>query len=58
MIDQTPWIQSLNGFLSLLNSGNENFEFDYEEENECDTDEDDDNSYNESRDEDCKDIFV
>lgn len=57
MIDQTPWIQSLNGFLSLLDSGNENFEFDYVEENECDTDEDDD-SYNESCDEDCKDIFV
>ena len=47
----------MNGFLSLLESGNENFEFDYEEENECDTDEDDD-SYNESCDEDCKDIFV
>ena len=38
------WISSLNGFLSLLDSWNGNFEFDYEEENNYDTEEDDDDA--------------
>ena len=51
MIDQTPWIRNFNGFLSLLDNGNEDFKVDYEEENDYDADEnDDDDAYNESSD--------
>ena len=44
----------MNGFLSLLDSGNEDFEFDCEKENDYDVDEDDNDVYNESSDEECK----
>ena len=57
-IDQTPWIPNLKGFLSLLDSGNKDFEFDYEEENDCDAGEAHDDAYKESSNEECKDFFV
>ena len=57
LINQTPWIPNLNTFLSLLDSGNEDFEFDYEEENDYDVEEDDNDAYNESSDEKCKDLL-
>ena len=47
----------MNRFLSLLDSGNEDFEFDYEEENDYDVDEDDNDAYNESSDEECRDLL-
>ena len=43
--------------MSLIDSGNEEFEFDYEEENDYDVDEDDNDAYNESSDEECKDFL-
>ena len=57
MIDQKPWIPTLNGFLSLLDNGNEDFNFNYEEENGYDADEDDD-AYNKSSDGECKDFLI
>ena len=53
MVDQTPWIPNLNRFLSLLDSGNKDFELDYEGENDCDAGKDDDDAYNESSDKEC-----
>ena len=57
MITLTHWVPSFSGFLSLLDSWNGNFEFDYEEENDYDNEEDDDDAYNESSDEECKDVL-
>ena len=57
MVNQTPWIPYLNRFLSLLDSGNENFELDYEDGNDYDAGEDDDDAYNESSDKECKDFW-
>ena len=54
MIDQTPSIPNLNGFPSLLDNGNEDFDFDYEEKNDYDADEDDGDAFNASSDEECK----
>ena len=58
LIDQISWISNLNGFPSLLDNENEDFEFNYEEENDYHVDEDDDDAYNDSSDGECKDFLI
>ena len=58
LIDQISWIPNLNGFPSLLDNENKDFEFNYEEENDYHADEDDDDAYNESSDGECKEFLI